>query len=135
ILDYRQVDTAKTDFIYNRFTDFFLNQPESAGLKKAFLEKQSCFSPNPFEYFLLADKQRMIDWSQSENLEKWSVGLYDKAVVQAVVPLCSSLEGHNKDDIWTMRKGFFIKPKRAYGSKQSYRGASISLKIFDDLVG
>jgi hypothetical protein len=135
ILDYRQLKTATTDFIYNRFTDFFLANPESAELKKAFLNKQSCFSPNPYEYFLLADKQRMIDWSQPINLEKWKVGPEDQAVIQSAVPVSLSLEHHNKDDIWTKRKGFFIKPKRAFGSKQSYRGGSISRNIFDELVG
>ncbi len=135
ILDYRKLDTATTDFIYNRFTDFFLNNPESASLKKSFLSKQCCFSPNPFEYFLLADKQRMIDWSQHENLKKWDVPTEDQAVIRSIVPISTSLEDHNKDLIWTNRKGYFVKPKRAFGSKQTYRGASVSRKVFDELVG
>jgi len=135
ILDIKEVNTEYIDFIYNRYTDFFLNQPASNNLKKAFVQKQSCFSPNPYEYFLLADKQRMIDWSVSENLNKWQVTPEDQAIIQAVVPASHSLEVANKEEIWAQRKGFFIKPKRAYGSKQSYRGGSISRKAFDELVG
>jgi hypothetical protein len=135
ITDYRKIEPATTDFIYNRYTDFFLSNSESQQLKKAFLDKQSCFSPNPYEYFLLADKQRMIDWSLSENLTRWNVSAEDQAIIQSVVPFSLSLETHNKEDIWAKRKTFFIKPKRAFGSKQSYKGASISRKIFDELAG
>lgn len=135
ILDYRQVDTAKVDFIYNRSTDFFLNTPESAALKKAFVERQSCFSPNPYEYLLLADKQRMIDWSVPGNLDKWGVNAVDQKIIQSVVPHSLSLDVANKEEIWGQRKGFFFKPKRAYGSKQSYKGASVSRKIFDEIAG
>lgn len=135
ILDFRNVDIQKTDFIYNRYTDFFLRQPVSAQLKKAFVHKESCFSPNPYEYFLLADKQRMIDWSVPENLTKWRISAEDQAVIQSVVPESFSLEADNKEALWSRRKGLFFKPKRAYGSKQSYRGSSISRKVFDELVG
>jgi hypothetical protein len=134
-LDIKDLNTENIDFIYNRYTDFFLNHPISAELKKAFTQKQSCFSPNPYEYFLLADKQRMIDWSDSENLNKWQLSAEDQAVIQAVVPSSLSLEPNNKEHIWAQRKGYFIKPKRAFGAKQSYRGASISRKAFDELVG
>lgn len=135
IQDYRSVDLEKTDFIYNRYTDFLFQQPESAALKSAFISKSTCFSPHPYEYFLLADKQRMIDWSLNENLQKWRVSPEDQAVIQSVVPRSFSLEAENKEDIWAQRKTLFLKPKRAFGSKQSYRGSSISRKIFDELVG
>lgn len=135
ILDYRKLETTTTDFIYNRYNDFFLNSPTSAELKSSFLNRKSCFSPNPYEYFLLADKQRMIDWSQPENLIKWNVSTDDQDIIRSVVPFSLSLETYNKEEIWAKRKSIFIKPKRAFGSKQSYKGASISRKIFDELAG
>ncbi|WP_413289120.1 hypothetical protein [Bdellovibrio sp. HCB337] len=135
IQDFRDVNPTDVDFIYNRHTDFFLEGPESATLKKAFQNKDSCFSPNPFEYFLLADKQRMIDWTQAENLAKWQVSTEDQAVIHQVVPASKSLEHGNKDEVWGQRKGYFFKPKNAFGSKQSYKGASISRKAFDELIG
>lgn len=135
ILDYRAVDAGSFDFIYNRYTDFFLNNPESAALKKDFLEKRSCFSPNPYEYLLLADKQRMIDWSVPGQLESWGVNATDQKIIQAIVPPSLSLDIANKEEIWAQRKKYFFKPKRAYGSKQSYKGASISRKAFDEIAG
>lgn len=134
ILDIKKIDAAGTDFIYNRYTDFYLSQPQSADLRKSFLNKEACFSPNPYEYFLLADKQRMIDWSHPGNLDKWKVSAEDRSLIQSVVPTSYSLEPQNKEELWGMRKSLFIKPKRAFGSKQSYRGGSISRKIFDELA-
>jgi hypothetical protein len=135
ILDYRQIDTSKFDFIYNRYTDFFLNNPESATLKAAFLMKQTCFSPNPYEYLLLADKQRMIDWSMPGNLDKWGVCPEGQDIINAIVPPSLSLDLTNKEEVWAQRKNYFFKPKRAYGSKQSYKGASVSRKVFDEIAG
>lgn len=135
VLDYRKIDTSKFDFIYNRYTDFFLNAPESAALKKALLDRQTCFSPNPYEYLLLADKQRMIDWSMPGALEKWGVSADDQQIIRDVVPHSVSLDLANKDEIWHHRKNYFFKPKRAYGSKQSYKGASVSRKIFEEIAG
>lgn len=134
ILDFRDVDPSKIDFIYNRYTDFFLSAPESLNLKNSFLNKDICFSPNPYEYFLLADKQRMVEWSQAENLTQWQVSAEDQAVIQAVVPACQSLDQDTKDKLWSQRKSLFFKPKRAFGSKLSYKGASISRKVYDELV-
>lgn len=135
ILDYRELDSAATDFVYNRTTDFYFNNPESSALKAAFLNRQVCFSPNPFEYFLLADKQRMIDWSVPGNLASWNVSAADQALIQAVVPKSVSLDVANKEEVWGQRKTYFLKPKRAFGSKQSYKGASVSRKIFDEIAG
>ncbi len=135
ILDYRQIEPTSFDFIYNRYTDFLLNNPGSAALKNAFVAKSSCFSPNPYEYLLLADKQRMVEWSIPGHLDKWGVPPEGQKVITSIVPPSLSLEVANKEEVWSQRKTYFFKPKRAYGSKQSYKGASISRKIFDEIAG
>jgi hypothetical protein len=133
--DYRKVDLAKTDFIYNRHTDFFLSAPESAALRKSFDDRSICFSPNPHEYFLLADKQRMIDWWNPENLSRWNVSPEDQALIRAVVPNAIDINSDSHENVWAQRKKYFFKPKRAFGSKQSYRGSSISKKAFEEIIG
>jgi hypothetical protein len=99
------------DFIYNRTTDFYFQDDSYKNLKDLFLNKKSCFSPNPFEYFLLADKQRMIDWYQSTSVD---------TIIREHLPICMDLKPENADEIWANRKRFFFKPKTAYGSKQTY---------------
>jgi hypothetical protein len=117
--------SGKEDFIYNRLTDFYLEEPKSEKLKKLYLECKVCFSPNPYEYFLLADKQRMIEWSKLQN----------RPLILKHLNLSQELTSQNSEEIWADRKRFFFKPLRSFGAKQSFRGSSISRKAFDELIG
>lgn len=125
--------TEKFDFIYNRTTDFYFTQDESATLCKIWKDHNGCVSPQPAEYFYLADKQRMIEWFQPE----WQVVLANHPLlVQALhdyVPPCLSMDSMDLEQIWTARKKYFFKPKNAFGSKQAYSGDSISRKMIQSL--
>jgi hypothetical protein len=107
---------------YNRYTDFYLNSEAAAPLREAFNSGHVQLSPTPYEYFLLADKQRLLDWNQQSDVEKPAslLKIYDLAV-------------EDRDKIWSERKQLFFKPKNAFGGKQTYKGASMSRKIFDDV--
>ncbi len=112
---------AQYSLIYNRYTDFYLKQTESQQLRNHFNEHQLHLTPNPYEYFLLADKERLIDWFSQTEIERPSslLGVYDMAITP-------------KEKIWSERKNMFFKPKNSFGSKQSYKGASVSKKVFDE---
>jgi len=121
-------------FVYNRYNDFYFSEGTSALLKQKFLDRSVCFSPNPFEYLLLADKQRIIDWNNDELWahENWPSEYKDN--IRKYLPTALALNETNADAIWQDKKKFFIKPLRAFGAKQSYRGESISRKNFESLV-
>lgn len=136
IQDYRDITlNSNLDFIYNRHTDFYLNQPESVILKKLFLDKSVCLSPNPNEYFLLADKQRMIDWSSPGFLDSLPLTEHDKYIIKQALPETFDMGNVSEEFVWAQRKRLFFKPKRAFGSKQSYKGASMSKKAFESILG
>ncbi len=125
IIDLPDVEALpKNSFIYNRYTDFFLNTDKSIPLKKLFNENAVQLSPHPYEYFLIADKQRLNDWNLQTNFEKPEslLKIYD-------------LGTSDKDFIWSIRKTLFFKPKNSYGSKQAYKGANISRKTFEEFYG
>ena len=107
--------------IYNRYTDFYLASEKSKVLRERFKNGELFLSPNPYEYFLLADKQRLFDWGQQTEVTKPNslLKIYD-------------LAKSDKDQIWLERKNLFFKPKASYGSKQAYKGASVSRKVFDE---
>lgn len=122
IVDFRNTEAIeKATLIYNRYTDFYLEQAESAHLKKLFNERLN-FSPNPYEYFLLADKQRQLDWNRQSEVPTPSSLLK-----------CYDLGTADRDQVWTERKQLFIKPKNSFGSKQAYKAASISRKTFEEV--
>ncbi len=119
IIDVADVTTSP-QFLYNRYTDFYLQDEASKHLRSLFNSSQVNLSPQPWDYFLLADKQRLIDWNLQSDIEKPSslLPVHDLALA-------------NKEEIWKDRKNLFFKPKNSFGSKQAYRGASISKSTFE----
>ncbi len=135
IADINEVEKLKTaGLIYNRSTDFYMEEPQTAGLKNLFLSKSCAVSPQPYEYRLLADKENFIDWSGPEFWNEVQLDEKYKKVIQDVLPKTRVLTQENREQIWAERKGLFFKPKRAFGSKSAFRGASVARKAFESLV-
>lgn len=120
------------DFIYNRDTDFYFSSERSQKLKDIFNQQSCAISPQPFEYYKLADKERMLEWMQySQSLfSDHEQDTFFKSILLQSTPLTRETQ----DQVWSNRKNLFIKPFRSFGSKQSYKAASISRKLFEELV-
>ena len=108
-------------FIYNRSTDFYLELQKSAQLWTAWHENQLKMSPHPREYLLLADKQRLIDFSE-------------KQISPVLIPARHISSYTDPDKLWEQRKNLFFKPRALFGGKAVYRGASISTKVFREIM-
>jgi hypothetical protein len=115
-------DFKKFALIYNRYTDFYLQEEKSRAIKELYNESKLQLSPQPYDYFLLADKERLLDWNQQTEISKPEslLKIYD-------------LGKADRDQIWTERKHLFFKPKTSFGGKQAYKGASISRKVYDEV--
>lgn len=115
----------KIDFIYNRSTDFyFKNHPH---LAKAYLKGTCAISPNPREYYLLSDKNRLCEWSAQKN--KWS----ELEQIKQNIPFSEVLSSSNKEETWNQRKKYFFKIAQGYSGKLAYRGAGLTHKKFNEL--
>lgn len=117
-------------FVYNRCCDFLFEELKNQHLKQAFLSRAVCFSPNPYEYSLLAYKQRLIDLSQKGFLDQFNLSEEYVQVLKKSIPYSFAILDQTKEQIWSQRKNFFFKPKKLYGSKGVFRGASISKNTF-----
>lgn len=124
ILDIKDLAHSKSSFIYNRYTDFYLTEEKSAFLKQQFNEAKFQLSPNPYEYFLLADKKRMLDWQNQSEI-----------TVPESLLKTFDLGKEDPDYIWSIRKNLFFKPKNSFGSKQVYKGTGVSKKTFEEFYG
>lgn len=134
IFDRRDPAALDSQLIYNRSTDFFLSEPDSKNMREAYLNNRLCFSPNPWEYALLADKTRFIDWTQSDLLDRMtSVSASAKQQIRKVLPATYTVTDKDKDSVWADRKHLFFKPKRSFGSKHTLKGQSITRKAFDEV--
>lgn len=121
---------GKVDLVYNRHCDFFLEEPIMAGLRAAYQAGSVCLSPNPFVYGLLADKRRMILWSDAERLSALGLSRAEEQLLLDVVPQSRLLAECDADDIWAERKKLIFKPVTRFGSRGVLMGKSITRKRF-----
>jgi hypothetical protein len=131
ILDSSQLQPGY-DFIYNRDTDFYFTSARTRKLKEIFNLQTCAISPQPFEYCKLADKERMLEWMNSE--QSFIQDPIQAQVFKSILLQSTPLTAETQDQIWANRKNLFIKPFRSFGSKQSYKAASISRRLFEELV-
>lgn len=120
-------------YIYNRYCDFLLQKEVSQGLRNSYLNGRVALSPQPREYLLLADKQRMIDWNEDEFTKNLSE--QDRSCLDSIVLKTSILNDSLREEAWSRRKHLFFKPQRSFGGKSTYKGESISRKVFERLLG
>ena len=126
---------SRVDLVYNRLTDFYLENPQFAALRQAHVEQAACITPNPREYWLLADKQRLVDLGQPGFLEAAGASVDEIAALNKVlIPTRDKTSFASHDEIWHDRRHLFFKPKRSHGGKSVYRGESVSRKVFERLM-
>ncbi len=104
-----------------------------ADLKTAYLIGRVCLSPNPFAYGLLADKRRMILWSDAQALKALELPNSDEKLLLDLVPSSSLLSQHDPDELWSQRKDLIFKPVNRFGSRGVLMGKSITRKRFAEL--
>ena len=123
----------KVDLVYNRHCDFYLETAPMAELKGAYLAGQVCLSPNPFAYGLLADKRRMVLWSDPAAVDKLDLSISDRQLLLEMVPPSFLLAEQDRDDIWSRRKKLIFKPVTRFASRGVLMGRGITRKRFADL--
>lgn len=121
------------DMIYNRHCDFYLEDAAMAGIRRAYLARKVCLTPNPSVYGLLADKRRLTLWCQADKMAQ--LGLKDAEIelLQRLIPNSRLLAGLEGDQVWAERKGLVLKPVARYGSKGVLLGKGMSRKRFAEL--
>ncbi|MBK8202045.1 MAG: hypothetical protein IPK68_06920 [Bdellovibrionales bacterium] len=127
----------RIDLLYNRYCDFYLSRPESLHLRRAYLEGWCCVSPNPFEYLLLADKNRMAELSSPSFQNQLSNAISPaswKALKSSILPTFDIQSFQDRETLWINRKKFIFKPKNQYGGKSVYRGDGLTHSVFERAV-
>jgi hypothetical protein len=119
-------DGDKIDLIYNRHCDFYFETEPMAKLKAAYLSGLVCLSPNPFAYGLLADKRRMVLWSDAETLASLHLSISEQRLLLEMVPPSFLLAEQNRDDIWSRRKKLIFKPVARFGGRGVLMGKGIT---------
>ena len=122
------------DFVYNRLTDFALNQPAQAALKLAYLAGAAVISPHPRAHALYADKRNLSLLCEESFLR--ATGVADDAIstLLAAIPRTEILSAGNRDAMWAKRRELFFKPAAGYGSKAAYRGDKLTKRVWEAIA-
>ncbi|MDM8569540.1 hypothetical protein QUF50_08550 [Thiotrichales bacterium HSG1] len=119
------------DMIYNRHCDFYLETLPH--IRDAYLANNVCLTPNPRNYALLADKQRMVIWSNLETLLEFGLEQAIAKFIASLVPESYLLANLNMENVWKQRKQWVFKPINRFGSRGVIIGNSLRKKRFNNL--
>ena len=124
----------RIDMVYNRLTDFALEQPVSAALRAAYLADTALITPHPRAHALYADKRNLVALTDDSLLASWGVDQSSRAILQRNIPRTELVSAAQGDDFWARRRGLFFKPAAGYGSKAAYRGDKLTRRVFDEIL-
>jgi small redox-active disulfide protein 2 len=122
------------DLVYNRLTDFYLEQPSAAGLRAAWLEQGVVLTPNPQVHALYADKRRLVLFGDPARLRAMGVPESERDVLRASVPRTELVTPEAGERLWAQRRGLFFKPFAGYGSRAAYRGDKLTRRVWQEIL-
>ena len=120
------------DLIYNRLTDFLLQQHPA--LLQAYLDGRVVLTPDPAHFARYADKRNLARLSDAQTLRALGANEADIAILQAGVPHTIVVRPGMEDVLWAERKQWFFKPNSGYGSKGTYRGEKLTRRVFAEIL-
>ena len=122
----------RIDAIYNRHTDFYLEDVSLRHIRAAYERGQVVLNPHPRSYALIGDKSRMADWWEPGLLEG-CVDPQTVALIRRVTPETRYLAELDADQVWSERSQWVFKPLARHGGKGVVIGKGISRKRFNEL--
>ncbi len=124
----------RIDFVYNRLTDFALDEPRHAALAQAWREDLAVISPHPRAHALYADKRNLVTLTDAAALSVLGVDADTIAALQAGIPHTVRVSADNAEVLWRARKQWFFKPTAGYGSKAAYRGDKLTRGKWQEIL-
>ena len=122
------------DLVYNRLTDFYLEQAGSAALREAYLQRGVVLTPHPQAHALYADKRRLALFSDAVQLQALGVPADTQRILLDNVPATEVVDSANAERLWNTRRSLFFKPWAGYGSKAAYRGDKLTRRVWQDIL-
>jgi hypothetical protein len=126
------IGDQRIDLIYNRLTDFNLQQYRH--MRAASEDKQVVLTPNPAHYLRYADKLKLAMLSDESWLRDCGISQSAIAALMQCVPQTKQVRAEDADHWWAERKQWFFKPLSGYGGKGAYRGDKLTKRVFEEIM-
>lgn len=127
-------DDLAIDLVYNRLTDFYLEQSGSSGLREAYLHQGIVLTPHPQAHALYADKRRLALLSDAVHLESLGVPHDIQKVLLEHIPRTQIVKAVDEQRLWAARRSLFFKPVAGFGSRAAYRGDKLTKGVWQDIL-
>ena len=127
-------DSMPVDLVYNRLTDFYLQDSSHDALQQAYRAGAAVVTPHPRTHALYADKRNLIALSDAALLETWGVSESDRAVLRQVVPATQRVTAESADALWAQRRTLFFKPAAGFGARAAYRGDKLTRRVWGEIL-
>lgn len=124
---------SRVDLVYNRLTDFSLEEPAHAAVRAAYIAGAAVLTPHPRAHALYADKRNLALLSDESELARLGVPAATIATLVAGVPRTRLVTAENADALWAERRRLFFKPVGGYGSRGAYRGDKLTRRVWGDI--
>lgn len=121
------------DLVYNRLTDFALDEPANGALRAAYLADAVVATPHPQAHALYADKRNLALLTDETWLQAAGIGEADRRLLKAGVPPTVEVLPERAASFWSSRKQWFFKPAAGYGSRATYRGDKLTKRVFAEI--
>ncbi len=118
------------DLVYNRLTDFYLDEPRHGALREAYLAGEVVLTPHPRAHALYADKRNLILLSDASRLRAWGATEETVQTLAGGVPRTLPVT----EDLWLERRRWFFKPAAGYGSRAAYRGDKLTRRVWSQVL-
>jgi hypothetical protein len=125
---------TRIDMVYNRLTDFMLEQPDSAAVRDAYLANAIVLTPHPQAHALYANKRNLAVLCDDQRLQQLGVPSDLRAVLTQHVLPTQVVDLANAEHLWAQRRHLFFKPAAGYGGKAAYRGDKLTKKVWQEIL-
>jgi len=116
--------------VYNRLTDFTLEQPSHAALRAAYQARAVLVTPHPYAHALYADKRNLTLLGDADWLLQHGASTATAALLAEAIPTTRRVTPQHATTLWEGRRHWFFKPERGYGGKGAYRGDKLTQRVW-----
>lgn len=124
----------RVDLVYNRLTDFALDDAANAALRAAYLGNKVVVTPHPRAHALYADKRNLVALCDDPWLQAIGVPAAERGLLAQGVPQTTLVTPENAGAFWASRRQWFFKPRAGFGSRAAYRGDKLTRRVFDEIA-
>ena len=122
------------DLVYNRLTDFYLEQSGSTALREAYEQQGVVLTPHPQAHALYADKRQLALFSDAARLQALGVPEATRQLLLENVPRTEVVNADDAERLWAARRGLFFKPVAGFGSRAAYRGDKVTRRVWQEIL-